>query len=63
MAEKKKVIDTYSYKGWLISDKFLKRALAVLGYSIVGTLVIYIPLMVLLIILFLIFGGLFYLSL
>ena len=32
--------DTYSYKGWLNSDKFLKRAFAVYGYSIVAGLVI-----------------------
>jgi len=32
------------YDGWLISNSFVKRALAVLGYSVVGTLIIYIPL-------------------
>ena len=39
MAQKSKE-DTYSYKGWLNSDKFLKRAFAVYGYSIVAGLVI-----------------------
>ncbi len=34
-------LDTHSYKGWLNSDSFLKRALAVIGYSTVGTLIIY----------------------
>ncbi len=33
--------DTYSYRGWLISDKFHKRILAVFGYSILGTLALY----------------------
>ena len=31
-------VDTHSYRGWLNSDRFYKRALAVLGYSIVGQL-------------------------
>jgi hypothetical protein len=30
--------DTYSYKGWLTSDHFLKRAFAVFGYYIVAAL-------------------------
>ncbi len=34
-------LDTHSYKGWLNSDSFIKRALAVIGYSTVGTLIIY----------------------
>ncbi|NCS71647.1 MAG: hypothetical protein GW775_00040 [Candidatus Magasanikbacteria bacterium] len=33
--------DTYSYKGWIISDNFFKRMLAFLGYNLVGTLFIY----------------------
>jgi hypothetical protein len=28
--------DTYSYRGWLLSDSFLKRCFAVTGYSMVG---------------------------
>ena len=32
--------DTYSYKGWLNSDRFIKRAFAVLGYGIMGQLFI-----------------------
>jgi len=28
--------DTYSYKGWLISDDFWKRAVAVFCYASVG---------------------------
>jgi hypothetical protein len=26
--------DTYSYKGWLVSDRFYRRALAVTGYHL-----------------------------
>jgi hypothetical protein len=33
--------ETYSYKGWLNSDSFWKRSLAVVGYSFVGTFIIY----------------------
>lgn len=32
--------DTYSHRGWLTSDSFLKRALAVAGYSAVGNLLV-----------------------
>jgi len=28
--------DTYSYKGWLISDSFWKRTVAVWGYILTG---------------------------
>ena len=36
-------VDTHSYKGWLNSDRFIKRALAVLGYSTIGQLVVFVP--------------------
>ena len=43
-------VDCYSYRGWLNSDKFLKRALANVGYNVVGGLIIYgvilIPIMI-----------------
>lgn len=39
-----KPVDTHSYKGWLNSDKFLKRCLAIYGYSIVAAFIIMIPL-------------------
>ena len=29
------------YEGWLVSNSFVKRALAVTGYSIVGQFIIY----------------------
>ena len=35
--------DKYSYKGWLNSDKFLKRAFAIYGYMMVAGLIIAIP--------------------
>lgn len=38
-----KMEDTYSYKGWLNSDSFLKRAFAVYGYGFVP-----IPIMIIL---------------
>lgn len=28
--------DTYSYRGWLVSDSFMKRCMAVCGYGFVG---------------------------
>ena len=37
MKEKK---DTYSYKGWLNSDNFLKRVFAIFGYYTVASLII-----------------------
>ena len=48
--------DTYSYKGWLISDNFLKRAFAVYGYMMVAGLIIVIPVYVLMFIMFLFIG-------
>ena len=32
--------DTYSYRGWLVSDSFLKRTAAVFGYALVAPLII-----------------------
>lgn len=29
--------DTFSYRGWLVSDSFLKRVCAVMGYHFVGS--------------------------
>lgn len=44
--------DTYSYKGWLTSDSFLKRALAVFGYNLVAGLIIWLGLFII----FMLFG-------
>lgn len=41
-----KKIDTYSYKGWLNSDSFIKRSFACLGYQIVATLLLYLGILV-----------------
>lgn len=32
--------DTYSYRGWLVSDSFMKRCMAVCGYAFVGQAII-----------------------
>ncbi|MBI4019320.1 MAG: hypothetical protein HY364_03625 [Candidatus Aenigmarchaeota archaeon] len=40
MARKHKE-DAHSYKGWLNSDSFIKRALAVFAYNLAGSLIIY----------------------
>lgn len=32
--------DTYSYRGWLVSDSFIKRALAIWGYTMVIQVII-----------------------
>ena len=60
MAEKVKKKDTFSYKGWLNSDHFLKRAFAVVGYYFVGGMLIYLALLVVILIFVLLFGGLGY---
>lgn len=35
--------DTHSYKGWLNSDSFLKRAFAIYGYMFVAGLIVAVP--------------------
>jgi hypothetical protein len=35
-----------NYKGWLNSDNFWKRSLAVYGYSVVGSLVVALPFLI-----------------
>ncbi|GEM_PF-5687850 len=35
-----KEIDKYNYKGWLNSDSFIKRVIAVNGYFLVGQLLL-----------------------
>ena len=34
--DNKKSKETYSYRGWLLSDNFFKRVFAVVGYYMVG---------------------------
>ncbi|PIN74285.1 hypothetical protein COV20_01560 [Candidatus Woesearchaeota archaeon CG10_big_fil_rev_8_21_14_0_10_45_16] len=48
--------DTYSYKGWLVSDRFLKRCFAILGHSLVASLIIYGIIMAVCLVFFMIFG-------
>lgn len=55
-----KPVDTYSYKGWMNSDMFWKRALGVYGYYIVGALMIVIPLLVVMLGGTILFGALFF---
>lgn len=53
---KKSKVDTYSYKGWLNSDSFIKRAFAVYGYSIVAGLLIIVPVYAILALFFVLFA-------
>lgn len=39
--------DTYSYRGWLVSDHYWKRMLAIQGYGLVMYIIIMIPLVIL----------------
>ena len=50
--------DTYSYKGWLTSDNFLKRAFGVLGYNFVAGLIIWAISMAVMLVFGLLLGGL-----
>lgn len=56
MAQKGSKEDTYSYKGWLNSDKFLKRAFAIYGYMLVAGLIIAIPFYIIILIFVLLFS-------
>ena len=40
VAKAKKSEDTYSYRGWMVSDYFWKRLCALMGYTILGKLII-----------------------
>ena len=42
--------ETYSYKGWLNSDSFVKRVFAIMGYGIMGQIFIMLIILVLAII-------------
>ncbi len=54
-----KPVDTHSYKGWLNSDHFWKRALGVYGYSFVGSLIIAIPILAIVFFIVLVIGAIF----
>jgi len=51
--------DTYTYKGWMTSDYFLKRAFGAFLYQMVALLIVYAILIVLFIIVIL-FAALFF---
>jgi flagellar biosynthesis protein FliP len=57
--KRKDTKDTYSYKGWIISDNFLKRAFAIYGHGMVAALMISIPFYILIFIFVFIFSLLF----
>ncbi len=48
--------DTHNYQGWLNSDSFVKRALAVYGYNLVGGLIISVPVIIIFIVLAMVFA-------
>lgn len=54
-----KPLDAHSYRGWLNSDHFWKRALAVYGYSFVGSLMISIPILIVIFLIALVLGAVF----
>lgn len=51
-------VDTFSYKGWMNSDSFIKRSFGVFGYSLVASLIVQTVLMAIVIAGFVMFGGL-----
>jgi len=54
--------DTYSYKGWLISDSLLKRAFAVWGHYVIAQLMVAAIIFGVILILGLFIGGLSFLG-
>lgn len=51
MQKKKTSEDTYSYSGWLNSDKLIKRSFAVMGHYIFAQLVLGLGILIIFIIL------------
>jgi hypothetical protein len=51
-------VDTFSYKGWMNSDSFIKRSFGVFGYNLVASLIVQAVVMTLVIAAFVMFGGL-----
>jgi hypothetical protein len=45
--------DTYSYKGWLVSDFIVKRAFAVMGHYMLAGLIVWACMVALVLVLFL----------
>jgi hypothetical protein len=50
-------VDKFGYKGWMNSDKFLKRAFGVLGYQMVASCMIQAVIWTIIIFFVAIFGG------
>ena len=48
--------ETYSYKGWLNSDNFFKRCFGIVGYQLVGSLLINLAIFGVILALFIVFG-------
>ena len=56
MVEKERAMSSKPrYNGWLISDSFIKRALAVYGYGFVAWFMIFVPIFILIMIFGLVF--------
>lgn len=51
--------DTYSYKGWLVSDNFLKRCFAIFGHYLVANLIVSAILLLIVLVFALTVGGIF----
>lgn len=51
-------VDTHSYKGWMNSDSFLKRAFGVWGHYMVAHLMILVPIFIIATVLAILLGGL-----
>ncbi len=49
--------DTFSYKGWMNSDNFLKRAFGVFGYQMLAGCIVQIVFMLIFLVFAAIFGG------
>ncbi len=57
--EQKQSTDTYSYKGWIISDSFIKRCFGVFGHYLVANLIVSAVLMLIGLIFVFTIGGFF----
>jgi hypothetical protein len=51
--------DTYSYQGWLVSDKFWKRSFACFGYTQLAGLLIILPVYLAIFVVLFVTGGMF----
>jgi hypothetical protein len=49
--------DTFSYKGWMNSDSFIKRTFGVFGYNLVASLIVQAVIMALVMVVFVMIGG------